>query len=174
MFLVKKRRGNLNTNSIAGGILFVFAVIYTTLAFMIPASSFTTAVVGPSVFPIAIGVLLAITSLALLINGIIESRSERVMDTESIGNGVLYEPEENHEQSSINLLVIIGLLFGYILLFFSLGYVLSTILFIFSTTVYLDRQNWIRNLIYSIVFPVVVFFLFNDVLSVYLPTGPFS
>jgi putative tricarboxylic transport membrane protein len=164
----------LNTNSIAGGIIFVFAVVYTTLAFMIPASSFTTAVVGPSVFPIAIGVILAITSLALLIEGVLKARSEKVADTESAGSGVLYEPEENHEQSFKNLLVIIGLLFGYILLFFSLGYVLSTILFIFSTTLYLDREHWIRNLIYSIVFPLVVFFLFNNVLSVYLPTGPFN
>jgi putative tricarboxylic transport membrane protein len=172
--LIRKGGVNLNTNSIAGGILFVFAVIYTTLAFMIPASSFTTAVVGPSVFPIVIGVLLAVTSLALLINGLLESRSKRVKDTESIGNGVLFEPEENHEQSSKNLFVIIVLLFGYILLFFSLGYVLSTILFIFSTTVYLDMENWIRNLIYSIVFPLVVFFLFKNVLSVYLPTGPFN
>lgn len=164
----------MNTNSIAGGIIFAFAVVYTILAFNIPPSSFTTAAVGPSVFPIAIGVMLAVTSLALLFNGLLEARASSAERHEGIGSGVLHEPEENHEQSLKKLLVVIALLFGYICLFFALGYVLSTILFIFSTTLYLERKHWKRNLIYSIVFPVIVFLLFNHVLSVYLPTGPFN
>jgi putative tricarboxylic transport membrane protein len=164
----------LNVNSIAGGIIFVFAVVYTILAIRIPPSSFKGAVIGPSVFPITIGVLLAIASLALFIQGV--TKAKRQSDTEegSIGSGILHESEEKHEQSSKKLFVIIALIFGYICLFFSLGYVLSTMLFIFSTTTYLNREYWKRNLIYSIAFPIMVFLLFNHVLAVYLPTGPFS
>jgi putative tricarboxylic transport membrane protein len=164
----------LNSNSIAGGIIFVFSIVYIIFGGMIPASSFTTAVVGPRVFPITIGVLLAITSFFLLIKGLLEARAGSAHAPEPAELSVLHEVEENPEQSPIRLLVILVLLLGYILLFFPLGYVLSTIFFILSTSMYLDREHWIRNLIYSIVFPVAVFLLFNDVLSVYLPTGPFS
>jgi putative tricarboxylic transport membrane protein len=141
--------------------MFVFAVGYLAAAFAIPESSFENTPVGPKAVPIAIGVALATASLALAIRGFVWGRSRR-----DAASG-----DEAPPQDLRKLGVVALLLLAYILIFVPLGYALSTFLFMLAATTYLDREHWIRNLVYAVVFSVVVYSIFVYVFGVQLPAG---
>ena len=67
------------------------------------------------------------------------------------------ELDDNPAQSPARFAVVAGLLLGYILLFLPLGYVVSTFLFLFGTTMYLDRGRPVRNFVYSLLFALILF-----------------
>ncbi|MCU9612644.1 tripartite tricarboxylate transporter TctB family protein [Caldibacillus lycopersici] len=161
-----------------GGLLsLIAAVIYTIIAFQIPDSNFATDVIQPNVFPILIGIAWVIVSFLLAIKGFLlyqMTRKENVAEHKARNQAPSTEGTgENEKQDPVKVTVILAIFLAYLLLFFPLGYVLSTILFIAGLTIYLERRKWKRNLIYAIVFPLIIYFVFNDLLSVYLPTGPF-
>jgi putative tricarboxylic transport membrane protein len=141
--------------------MFVFAVGYLAAAFAIPESSFENTPVGPKAVPIAIGIALATASLALAIRGFVWGRSRR-----DAASG-----DEAPPQDLRKLGVVALLLLAYILIFVPLGYALSTFLFMLAATTYLDREHWIRNLVYAVVFSVVVYSIFVYVFGVQLPAG---
>ena len=141
--------------------MFVFAVGYLAAAFAIPESSFENTPVGPKAVPIAIGVALATASLALAIRGFVWGRSRR-----DAASG-----DEAPPQDLRKLAVVALLLLAYILIFVPLGYALSTFMFMLAATTYLDREHWIRNLVYAVVFSVVVYSIFVYVFGVQLPAG---
>jgi putative tricarboxylic transport membrane protein len=149
---------------VAGGFMFVFAVAYLAAAFTIPEPSFENTVVGPKAVPLAIGVVLAVASLALAIRGFFKGSSERDAGPGAPG-------EDAPPQDLRKLGVVVLLLLAYILIFVPLGYAISTSLFMLSTTMYLDREHWVRNLVYAIVFSVVVYSIFVYVFGVQLPAG---
>jgi putative tricarboxylic transport membrane protein len=158
------RGGRLDSDVVAGGAMFVFAVAYLVAAFAIPESSFENTPVGPKVVPIAIGVVLGAASLALAIRGFLKGASERDAAPGAPG-------EDTPPQDLRKLGVVTLLLLAYILIFVPLGYALSTFLFMLAATMYLDREHWVRNLAYAIVFSVVVYSIFVYVFGVQLPAG---
>lgn len=174
----------MTKNTISGGIFLLFSLLYIYWGMKIPPSPYTNEAVGPRVFPLTIGVLLALASIALIILGLLNARQTKVTnepdqlsqneDDLKMGAHESNEEDELEDQAqdSKKTFVILGLLLCYVLLFVPLGYILSTSLFILGLSIYLDRKHWIRNIVYAIVFPSVIFILFNNVLSVYLPTGP--
>lgn|GEM_PF-1355069 len=162
----------MNKNIIAGGSSFIISLIYTLLAFQIPMSSYKSADIQPGTFPIIIGCLWMLVSLVLLIQGILAIRRRKEDTGKPLESTIISDMEES-EQDGKKLLIILLFILAYIVLFVSLGYLLSTALFIFGVTTYLERKKWVRNLIYAILFPVIVYLVFNDLLEVYLPSGPF-
>jgi putative tricarboxylic transport membrane protein len=155
------RGGRVDSDVVAGGFMFVFAVGYLAAAFAIPKPSFENAVVGPKAVPIAIGVALAAASLALAIRGFVWGKSRR-----DAASG-----DEAPPQDLRKLGVVALMLLGYILIFVPLGYAISTFLFMLAVTTYLDREHWMRNLVYAVVFSVVVYSIFVYVFGVQLPAG---
>ena len=156
------RNGRLSDDDVvAGGAMFVFAIAYLVAAFAIPEPSFENAVVGPKAVPLAIGVALVAASLALAIRGFVWGRSEQ-----DAASGETAPPQDLRKLGVVALLLL-----GYILIFVPLGYALSTFLFMLAATTYLDREHWIRNLVYAIVFSVVVYSIFVYVFGVQLPAG---
>jgi putative tricarboxylic transport membrane protein len=163
-----RTRCGVGTDVVAGGVMFVFAVTYLVAAFSIPQSSFENTPVGPKAVPIAIGVVLGAASLALSLRGLLETRSEREA-ARDVAPGA--PGEDAPPQDPRRFGVVVLLLLAYILIFVPLGYALSTFLFILATTMYLDREHWIRNLIYAVVFSAVVYSIFVYVFGVQLPAG---
>jgi putative tricarboxylic transport membrane protein len=144
--------------------MFVFAVAYLVAAFAIPESSFENTPVGPKAVPIAIGVALGVASLALAIRGFLKGRSARDAAPGAPG-------EDAPPQDLRKLGVVALILLAYILIFVPLGYAISTFLFMLAATMYLDRERWVRNLIYAVVFSAVVYSIFVYVFGVQLPAG---
>ena len=151
----------VGSDVVAGGFMFVFAVAYLVAAFAIPKPSFENAVVGPKAVPIAIGVALAAASLALAIRGFLKGKSPR-----DAASGDDAPPQDLRKLGVVALLLL-----GYILIFVPLGYAISTFLFMLAVTTYLDHEHWIRNLVYAVVFSVVVYSIFVYVFGVQLPAG---
>jgi putative tricarboxylic transport membrane protein len=158
----------VSADTVAGGILFVLAVAYLVAASRIPQSSFANAAVGPKAVPIAIGVALALASLALTLKGSLGSRGER--GTEAAATASPTEGD-TPPQDLRKLGVVVLLLLGYILAFIPLGYVLSTFLFVMSATTFVDREHWVRNAVYAAALSVVVYVVFTRLLGVVLPPG---
>ena len=152
---------HVGSDVVAGGFMFVFAVAYLMAAFAIPEPSFENAVVGPKAVPLAIGVALAATSLALAIRGLVWGRSER-----DVASGEAAPPQDPRKLGVVALLLL-----AYILIFIPIGYAISTFLFMLSVTMYLDREHWVRNLVYAVVFSAVVYSIFVYVFGVQLPPG---
>jgi putative tricarboxylic transport membrane protein len=163
-------RKHLNTDTVAGGIGFAFALSYLAAAFTIPEGSFSNAAVGPAALPIVIGAALAVASLALAVRGVLRGAP---VEKEPEAEGA-EELDDNPAQSPARFAVVAGLLLGYILLFLPLGYVVSTFLFLFGTTMYLDRGRPVRNVVYSLLFALIVYYVFTELLTVVLPAGPLS
>jgi len=163
----------MNKNVTAGGASLLISLIYTVLAFQIPLSSYKSANIQPGTFPIIIGCLWILVSLVLLLQGWLEIRKPKSEREANLIESALSEEEAEPKQDVKKLLVILLMILAYIVLFVYLGYMLSTALFIFGITTYLERKKWVRNLIYAILFPVIVFLVFNNLLDVYLPVGPF-
>lgn len=168
------QRSRVNADTVAGAVVLVFGLAYTVLALRIPPSSFTSAVVGPSVFPIAIGVGLILASAALLVKGLLV----RPADHERIDVAGIEDPDlddlpydANPPQSPVKLAVVLVVLLGYVLTFVDLGYVVSTFLFLVILGMYLDRRHPVRNVVYAAAFPAVVYFIFTSLLGVTLPAG---
>lgn len=158
----------LNADTVAGVIGFAFALAYLASAFAIPAGSFSNAAVGPAALPVVIGAALAVASLTLAARGFLRGPPAREEpETEAAD-----ELDDNPAQSPARLAVVAGLLLGYILLLLPLGYVISTFLFLFGTTMYLDRGRPVRNVLYSLIFALVVYYVFTELLTVVLPAGP--
>ena len=63
------------------------------------------------------------------------------------------------------------MLLGYILLFLPLGYVVSTFLFLFGTSMYLGRGRPVRKVVYLLLFALIVCYVFTELLTVVLPAG---
>ncbi len=160
-----KRR--INADAVAGAVGFVFALAYLTAAFAIPESSFANAAVGPKALPVTIGVALAAASLVLAVRGLLREGA-----TGEAEPGAEEPEEEVPAQSPVRFAVVAGLLLGYIFVLLPLGYVISTFLFIFGTTMYLDRGRPVRNVVYALAFSLVVYLVFTQLLTVRLPPGP--
>ncbi len=156
---------------LAAAVALVFSLIYLGLALRIPPSPFAAAIVGPRVLPVTIGMVLVAASLALLIQALRKEVPTPVVQDEETGAAEALEASAI-PVDPVRLGVVILILVAYLFLFVPLGYVISTFLFILSMTMYLDRRHWVRNLVYAVVFPLVVYLLFTEVLEVLLPRGP--
>ena len=161
-------RERLNADTVAGGIGFAFALAYLASAFSIPEGSFSNAAVGPAALPVVIGAALAVASLTLAARGVLRGVPAREEPETEEAEGL----DDNPAQSPARFAVVAGLLLGYILLFLPLGYVVSTFLFLFGTTMYLDRGRPVRNVVYSLLFALIVYYVFTELLTVVLPAGP--
>ena len=162
-----KRR--LNADTVAGGIGVLFALAYLAAAFAIPEGSFSNAAVGPAALPVVIGAALAVASLALATRGVLSQAPAEPADEPGAEEEGY---DEDPPQSFRRFAVVAGMLLAYILLLMPLGYVISTSLFLLGVTMYLDRGRPVRNVVFALLFALIVYFVFTNLLAVFLPAGP--
>ena len=59
----------------------------------------------------------------------------------------------------------------YIVTFEPLGFVLSTAIYLLVLTAYFNRNRWLMNVLTSVLFAVISYFMFTKLLGVNLPLG---
>ena len=59
----------------------------------------------------------------------------------------------------------------YIATFEPLGFVLSTAIYLLVLTAYFNRNRWLMNVLTSVLFAVISYFMFTKLLGVNLPLG---
>lgn len=132
--------------------------------------------IGPDTVPIVLAALLVASGLALTVFGLRHRRQvglEDLLSLDSEDDEEVDGPLKREEPPVPwrRLLVVTGLFVGYAFVFIPLGYLLSTVLFLTGITCLVDRERWRRNLLFAIVFAVVIYVAFTEVLRVQLPAG---
>ena len=76
--------------------------------------------------------------------------------------------------SALQRMVVVTLfMFGFMLIFKPVGFMLSTGLFIFVMTLYYGSRSWPKILAVSIIFPPIILVIFNKLFHIFLPKGLF-
>ncbi|WP_191090166.1 tripartite tricarboxylate transporter TctB family protein [Histidinibacterium aquaticum] len=110
---------------------------------------------SPAFFPILSGAAVTLFSLALLIRGLLKAAPAF-----SVG-----EPRR--------VLAVTGALAGSTLLMFWVGYIAAAAVLIATLSVAFGNRNGLTVAGLAVVLPVGIYLLFDGVLGVLLPTGPF-
>lgn len=137
-------------------ILFLTVGVLFILGSRSIASSSYGSVVGPDIFPFFLGVLLVILSIRLFyetFNGKTQEKKKEKLQ---------YKP----------FLIILGATLVYILTLESVGYVITTFLFLFVCFQTMERGKWPTSLIIAGCFSGFIYFLFVEVLKGTLPGWP--
>ncbi|UZD62454.1 tripartite tricarboxylate transporter TctB family protein [Brevibacterium sp. JSBI002] len=97
-----------------------------------------------------------------------ESSLETAGTVEAVGGIVLEAPPEPQVRKVVFQF---ALFFVYLAILIPVGFLLSTAAFLMGLTSIYAPEKWIRNLIFSVIFAVVVYAAFVYGLAVYLPVG---
>lgn len=120
------------------------------------ASSSYGSVVGPDIFPFILGILLILLSIRLFYETFMGQRQNGKKEQ------LQYKP----------FLIIFAATLLYILTLETIGYVITTFLFLFVCFQTMERTNVVKSLIISACFSGFVYFLFVEVLKGTLPGWP--
>jgi putative tricarboxylic transport membrane protein len=141
-------------------VIAAFSVVYLYLDFQLPNQA-SGDPIGPRLYPGLLG--FGLLGAALLL--IVETRSRRTLLTRVV---------PTVPQSKRN----VGVLFGiaawtliYYSAFQTIGYLVSTVCFIFVLLLYFNPRHHITNAAVAIGFSALVYLLFTDFLAVDLPKG---
>ncbi|MEC5423137.1 tripartite tricarboxylate transporter TctB family protein [Virgibacillus sp. C22-A2] len=148
----------VSRNRVVGLILFFIAITYLFLSFRLPP--YPLVPVDSDAVPIVLGVLLTIFSIILFFTK--ETEQEKSEEKKVI-------PE--NKKDLLMLLTVAVFIFLYIWLLEIAGFILTTILFIFFTTLLLGYKRHMVNLIVSVSVPVVFYYIFSYLLEIALPKG---
>ena len=147
----QKRKGYF----MIGGAGLLGSALYLGLSFQFPFGEMDQP--GAAVFPIMVGTLLVVASLAVLWEGWRMDRAEEVGVPAGADAG--------------RLLILIGLLFGYLLALPWLGQLLSSLLFACLFMRMLSPVSWARSIFYGAVMAGLLYFAFVVLLKVQMPRG---
>ncbi|HLS32344.1 MAG TPA: tripartite tricarboxylate transporter TctB family protein, partial [Brevibacterium sp.] len=93
-------------------------------------------------------------------------------DAEAVGTSAP-EPDDVQEPpvQVHRVFVYLGLFAAYAVLLIPLGFIVATTAFLLALTMIYNRDAWLRNILYSVLFAVVIYFAFKEGLGVFLPAG---
>lgn len=137
-------------------VLIALAVGYLILSYQLPPYPFVP--VDSDLMPKALGYLLIILAIGLFFSGKNESEEDK---------------QENATSKSelLVLLTVTAMVLFYIFMLEVLGFVIVTVLFVFFCSWFLGYKNFKVNAAVSILFPVILYYIFNYLLQITLPGG---
>jgi putative tricarboxylic transport membrane protein len=141
-----------------GGLMLLAAVLVVVEAVRLPD---TGAVVGPAAVPLPVGVLLALVGAGLLV----DSRTKLARATAS---------EPLQPRAALRVLALVAALVAFALLLPLLGYVVcSAALFVAAAWLLGAPRDW-RVPVWGWALAAVVFLVFDRLIGLTLPTGPWG
>lgn len=148
---LQKRKGYF----VMGGIGLFFAVGYLGMSFQLPLGQLNKP--GAAVFPVMVGGMLMLASLATIWEGGQMDKAEQIDLPAGTGRK--------------RLLILIGLLLGYFIALPWLGQIISSALFLLLLMHVLSDLSWPRIVVYSLVASIALYVVFVFFLKVPLPRG---
>ncbi len=154
---------------ISAGAGIVLGIAYTVMTLNLPEAAIGRPN-APKAFPLALGVLMILLSVALFVQQIMKVRSDSAAGTTQQDTASHRRPLDPHTKQIV-ITVANGVLYG--MLFKEIGYVLSTLIFLgIELFLFNGKKKWKTVLIVSLVFSLFIYILFNKLLGVYLPRMP--
>lgn len=132
--------------------IFVLAFL-TSLAVQVPAI--------PDVsrgYPLALLIISYIMTFYLLISSVVKMKTENKQETQVM------------EQAKI-IIPYCLMIAVYLFLMTKIGYILSTVVFMLASLVYLKLKNKVLMIALSVVMTIILYFVFTNFLTVILPRG---
>lgn len=140
------------------GLIFVVFCIVLSLCFLIPALSFpggsADGAPGPGYFPIIVSTICIILSVIL---GLVYVKDKKKY----------FQTTEIQKQNLKMMLIIASVIILYSILFMFVPFIPLTIVFLIFLN-WMFKKKWLWNIIFSIVFTLVLYFVFSKFLHVML------
>ncbi len=142
---------------ISGGVLFCVAL---GILLNVKGSALTRkgAAFGPDFFPLVVGVLLGLLSILLMVHSV------------SFPKSSIHRASQNGKTTTlpkrIFLTAVCYSAFAYLI-----GFLISTLGFVFIGTRLMGERNYVRNIMYSLGFGFLMHFVFISLLDLPLPRG---
>lgn len=153
---------NLKFDRIASVVFLALGILVVVESQKISESAYGSQI-GPSTFPLGLGIILIGLSVLLFIETIKHKATYKI-----IGE------EENIKSSNYKRFFIIFLAaVGYVLLLEKLGYLITTFAFLLIGFQTLERGKWISSIIVAAAFSGIIYYGFVNVLGGSLPGLPF-
>lgn len=131
----------------------VLLAFLTSLAVQVPAI--------PEVsrgYPLVLLIISYIMTIYLLVNSIVKQKKEEKQQTQVI--------------EQVKIIVPYCLMIAvYLVMMSKIGYIVSTVLFMAASLVYLKLKNKVVLIVLSIVLTIILYFVFTNFLTVILPRG---
>lgn len=143
-------------NQKVGLVLLVIGIVYLVLAYQIPSYPYTE--VDADAIPKVLGFLLIILSVFLFLSKDSETEEQK-------------ERRKIPKKEVGMLLGVAGFILLYIMLLEVLGFIVVTALFIYFCSWFLGYKNHIANGLVSVLFPVILYLMFTELLKMNLPSG---
>ncbi|TFJ93262.1 tripartite tricarboxylate transporter TctB family protein [Lentibacillus salicampi] len=138
-------------------VLIALAIGYLILSYQLPPYEFVP--VDSDLMPKALGYLLIALAVGLFFTG----KSDADEDKK--------EESTTSKSETPALLAVTAMVLAYILLLEVLGFVIVTVLFVFFCSWFLGYKKFKVNATVSILFPVILYYIFNYLLQIRLPAG---
>jgi hypothetical protein len=148
-------------------IVILFAIFFLVLTpqIKITNASFT---IGPRTWPYILLILMLILSAFGIISSFVKSKKTKA--TETTEDTEDKQPERTMFKLSIPMVCLLSVVL-YVSLLNAIGFILSSLLFLFGITFLLGERKKVNAFIFSIVTTTVFVFLFSTILNIPLPRG---
>ncbi|MGL5433871.1 MAG: tripartite tricarboxylate transporter TctB family protein [Lachnospiraceae bacterium] len=146
----------------------ILAAAIIIMARMLPVSTVTS--LGPDFMPTVIGVVTLILALVLLVRSIKEFKNPNAKTAEE------EEEDADYKRVISSFIVVVA----YVMILKPIGFIISTIvylpiqMFILSPEEGRNGQSAVKLTLLSVIFTLVVFFLFRYGFKIILPSGIFT
>ncbi len=148
---------------ITGIVIAVFAIFYLIGSTYIKPSPHVS--VGAEFMPKIYGSILLLLAVCLTYQGFLKAK--QFSDK--------HEVRGEEEKDTKNAILSFTLIFAYVAFMEILGFVISSMIFLFIMSILLapanTRHNYVTTVIYSILLPLSTYVLFKDVMHLSLPIG---
>lgn len=150
-------------NALMGLVVAAFGLVYLIMTFNLKRSAIGDPL-APLYFPLGLGSMLVVFGIIQVFRSDIKKSIETIKQMKNV----------SEHDKKINRMILSTCIAGvaYAAVFEHLGFVLSTLGFMFAMLTLTDRKAYRKNLIVAVVFSVSIYLLFTNALGIPLPEMP--
>lgn len=127
--------------------------------------------VGPLFFPKFVMTLVVALSLLLVGMEFFKKKKEAVPPSALQPEGVKEAGGEEEEVNNWNIVIYLGILFGYMAMLHFIGFLISTPIVMMAVAIILKGRNYITMTLMSIFFSVTLYYVALKMMKIILPAG---
>lgn len=157
----------LDKEMLTGVVFAAIAIIYLSVSALIPNTGAVS--IGAEFMPRIYGIILLGVSLGQVFMTIGKWKKNQQQESADEGK------KESIQSDPVNVIKVAVLIIAYVLVMNVLGFVISSVAFLFMLAILLTpayaKKNYVKYAMFSIILPLAAYFLFKNYLNLILPAG---